>query len=137
MLLSCRMLNNVADVNTWEYVNQAEFTAGDAPTIYIQLIDLSKQKAEQGFNPAGKRFMPAAGATLTVLVDTLDDAKKVTRAATQPFSNDPSIWALTFFPTDSIKGTATLRLTLIEPGPKTTKGSSAPGSVVIYSPTAQ
>lgn len=131
MLLSCRILQNVVDVNTFDYATQVSFTQGDGPTIYFQLINAAKDRPDQGFNPSGRRYMPAAGATLSVLVDTLDDAKKITRVASQPFSNDPSIWSLTFMSTDTVRGTATLRLTLVESA-QTTRGSSQPGSVIIY-----
>lgn len=130
MLLSCRMLQNVVDVNNFESTTQVTFTQGDGPTIYLQLIDPAKDRVEAGFNPTGRRYVPASGATLTVLVDTLDDQKKITRTAIQPFANDPSIWSLTFMATDTIRGTATLRLTLNEGG-KITRGSSQLGAVVI------
>jgi hypothetical protein len=131
MLLSCRMLQNVVDVNTFEYDTQVAFTQGDGPTIYFQLIDANKDRVEAGFNPSGRRYMPAAGATLSVVVDSLDDAKKITRTAVQPFATDPSIWSLTFMANDAIRGTTTLRLTLTESA-KITRGSSQLGAVLIH-----
>ena len=66
--------------------------------------------------------MPAVGATLSVIFDNINDAKKVTRAATQPFAQDGSIWSVQVFSTDAIApGTVSLSLTLTE-GPKITKG---------------
>lgn len=132
MLLSCQMLQNVVDVNTFEYDTQVSFTQGDGPTIYFQLIDANKDRVENGFHPAGRRYMPAAGATLNVVVDSIDDSKKVTRTAVQPFASDPSIWSLTFMGSDTIRGTATLRLTLSESA-KITRGSSQVGAVLIHS----
>jgi hypothetical protein len=130
MLLSCRMLNNVVDVNTFDHVSEVRFTQGDGPTVYFQLIDGTKNRIEDGFNPSGRRYMAATGATLSVLVDTLDDAKKITRVATQPFAQDPSVWALTFMATDTVRGTVVLRLTLTE-GAKITRGASQIGAVEI------
>jgi hypothetical protein len=121
MRLSARILENVSGVNAFDYANQASFTEGDTPTIYIQLIDASKDRAEQGFVPAGRRYVPATGATLEVTFDHIDSARKVVRAASQPFPGDPSIWAVNVMSTDKIRGTVNVKLSLTE-GPKVTKG---------------
>lgn len=114
MLLSARMLQNVCDANTFDYVTEVRFTEEDGPAVYFQLIDKQKDRADQGCFPAGRRYAPAAGATLSVVIDNLDDDIKITRAATQPYSNDPSIWRVQLLSTDPIRGTANLRLTLTE-----------------------
>lgn len=122
MVLSARMLKDVANVNTFSPTNQAKFTVGDQVTLYFQLIDSALDTPQQGFSPAGRRYVPAVGATLQVIVDNIDDAKAVERYATQPYPQDPSIWALTLLPTDPIPaGTASLKLYLTE-GPKATRG---------------
>ena len=122
MLLSARMLSDVGGVNIFEVADKAQFTQGDETTIYFQLIDASLDTPAKGFSPSGRRFMPAAGATLSVVFDNINDAKKITRAATQPFALDASIWAVQVFSTDAIApGTVSLTLTLTE-GPKVTKG---------------
>lgn len=121
MLLSARFLNAVANVNSFEYANVAEWVAGNALTLYFQLIDDSLDRADQGFKPAGRRYMPPDDSTLTVLFGSVDDAKKVTRTATQPFSNDPSIWAVSILATDPIAGTVPVTLTLTE-GAEVKKG---------------
>lgn len=114
MLLSARFLNDVANVNSFEYADVAEFTEGDPASVYFQLIDASLDKSLDGFVPAGRRYVPAAGATLQVTVETIDDAKVITRQATQPFANDGSVWKLDFLASDKIRGTANLRLKLTE-----------------------
>lgn len=114
MILSARFLTNVANVNRFDYVQNVEFSEGDAPTVYFQLIDKSKDLAAHGFKPAGRRYMPATAATLQVTVDNIDDAKKITRFCTQPYAQDPSIWALTIMTTDKIVGTSGLKLVLNE-----------------------
>lgn len=121
MLLSVRMLNGVGNVNTFEYVSAVEFTEGDGPLIYFQLIDSSLDK---GMRPAGRRYAPAAGATLQCVVHSIDDAKKVTRFASQPFANDPSIWALQLQSTDVIRGTCSMQLVLTE-GAVVRRGSAS------------
>lgn len=116
MRLSARMLENVASVNSFQVANQAEFTVGDTPTVSFQLIDSSVDKSNQGFVPAGRRFVPAVGAILTVQFDALDDTRVVTRVATQPFAQDASIWQVTLLPTDNVRGTVNMKLTLNEGG---------------------
>jgi hypothetical protein len=114
MLLSARFLNDVANVNSFEYAQVGQFTRGEAASVYFQLIDDSLDGALKGFAPSGRRYIPATGATLSVVVNSIDDAKKITRVATNPFPDDRSIWKLDFLTTDKIDGTATLQLTLTE-----------------------
>lgn len=116
MLLSARMLKDVAGVNSYEHDTQVSWTEGDTTLLYFQLIDASLDPSNQGFQPPGRRFVPAAGATLQVVLENIDDAKKVTRLATQPFANDGSIWALQVMASDKIRGTPQLRLTLTQSG---------------------
>ena len=129
MLLSCRMLQDVSGVNSFEYAEAAEFTEGDAASVYFQLIDRSKDARSSGFVPSGRRYMPAAGATLEVVLDHLDDGKKVTRAASQPYPQDPSIWKLDVMASDKVLGTVTMRLALTE-GAVVTRGSLAAALLV-------
>ena len=113
MLLSARILRDCVNVNSFEYADSAQFTKGDEVDVYIQLIDASLDTSSENFLPPGRRYMPATGATLQVVIENIDDAKKITRNATQPFT-DPSIWKISFFSTDAIEGTSNLRLTLTE-----------------------
>jgi len=109
------MLVDVSSVNSFNYAEEVEFTEGDAVRVFFQLIDLSKDKALQQYKPSGRRYMAAAGATLSVVLDNIDDAKKVTRSATQPYdTSDPSIWYVDVLATDKVRGTVNLVLTLTE-----------------------
>jgi len=126
MLLSARFLLDVANVNSYEHAAQLEFNAGDAQVIHLQLIDAALDRAEQGFSPAGRRYMPPAGSTLQLTMLNIDDAKKVTRFATQPYAQDPSIWAVSILATDPLKGSVSLKLVLAEPG-RTLNASLVPG----------
>jgi hypothetical protein len=116
MRLTARILENVSGVNSWQYADQASFTEGDAPTIYFQLVDASSDRADQGFVPGGRRYVPASGATLTVLIDHIDDARKLTKVATQPYAGDLSIWSIQLLSSDKLRGTLNLKLTLTESG---------------------
>ena len=114
MLLSARLFNDCQSVNSWENAAVIEFSQGDPTTAFFQLIDQSLDRAIDGFNPSGRRYVPATGATLKCVVESIDSAKAITRLATQPFASDPSIWSLGFIASDLIQGTCNLRLTLTE-----------------------
>ena len=120
MLLSCRILTDVSNVNSFEYETAAKIASGDAAAIYLQLIDASANTLDHGFFPSGRRYIPAAGATLQVVFDNIDDAKKITRFASQPFSEDGSIWLVNLLSTDTIDGTVNIRLSLNQGGATTT-----------------
>ncbi len=121
MLLAARMLNNVQSVNSFDWTSQVEFTQGDQVDIYFQLVDATLDKAVGKFSPSGRRYVPAAGATLTVKLDNIDDNVAITRPASQPFSQDGSIWKVTILSSDVLMGTCALALTLLE-GAKQTRG---------------
>ena len=114
MKLGIRILDCVVDVNHFEPTTTVEWTEGDSPAIYFQLVDERKDKANEGFSPPFRRFMPATGATMAITLESIDDAKRVTRAATQPFSNDASIWMVDVLSTDLIGGTINMRVVLTE-----------------------
>lgn len=126
MKLGLRFLNDVGNVNSFEHSTNLEFFAGDTQTIYFQLIDVSVDRPEQGFNPPGRRYVPETGATLQVRLSNIDDAKKVARVATQPFPGDPSIWSIPILVTDVLKGTVRLSLILTE-GLKVLHSANIPG----------
>lgn len=121
MLLSCRFLDNVCGVNSFEYRPQLRFSEGDGPEIYLQLIDASQDRAEAGFNPGGRRYVPGTGAILQVTLDNINSANVVTRVASQPFPGDASIWKIQLLATDKVSGTVALRLALTVGG-KTISG---------------
>lgn len=116
MLLTCRGLQDVSGVNSWRPAQgPLEFTEGDGPAIYIQLYDASVLTAREGFSPPGRRYVPAGTTNaLQVTLTNLDSGKEVSRAATQPFSGDGSIWKLQLQPTDKIRGTVDMALELTE-----------------------
>jgi hypothetical protein len=134
MQLSARMLNGMANVNTFEYAETIQASEGTEVEIYFQLTDASKMPSTQYFYPTGLRYMPASGATLQCRLTSIDDSKTVTRYATQPYpTQDPSIWKLTLLSTDTIVGTMALGLTLVE-GSVTRRGTLQ-GAVQIGSST--
>lgn len=123
MLLFARTLGDVQSVNSFGYVDQVELTEGDAVAVYLQLHDKSRSACPPA-DPFsfGQRYCASSGAVLRVTMDHVDDARKITRVATQPFAQDASIWRFDLLATDKLKGTVSLRLELTE-GIKITKGS--------------
>jgi hypothetical protein len=114
MKFTGRPLINVSGVNDFLYSTQLEFYSGDAVTFYLQLVDLDRNQGQFGFNPAGLRYCPVTGATLSITFTNIDTSKQFSRIATQPFSQDASIWAVSILPTDPVNGTVSVRGNLTE-----------------------
>ncbi len=114
MLLSCRFLTDVSNINSFEYASAAEIAEGDDQTLYFQLVDSSVDRPEQGFQPSGRRYVPADGATLTVTFVNVDDAKQFIRSADHPYEGDTSIWSVPLLSTDPLKGTTSLKMVLTQ-----------------------
>lgn len=114
MLLSARSLIDVTGVNSFE-IGPTVFTQGDTQYVYLQLVDNSLDRPEQGYNPSGRRYCPAASSTLTVQINSIDSTKTYTKTATQPYPTlDASIWRISISSTDQIVGSPDLLLTLTE-----------------------
>jgi hypothetical protein len=114
MLLSARIITDVQNANSYEHTDVAEISEGDNADIWFQLVDISLDKSLDGFQPAGRRYITAAGATLQCVIENINDAKVITRYATAPFAGDTSMWKISVLSSDGIRGTSNLRLTLTE-----------------------
>ena len=112
MLLSARILSNLTNVNSYDLGQAMTFTEGDTVTVYLQLIDLNKDTGNKPLS--GRRYVPAAGATLSVVMKSNNSAKTITKVATAPFATDLSIWSFNLLPADLAKGTLSLQLTLTQ-----------------------
>lgn len=114
MKLSLRLLDDVASVNSMEAVTELSVTSGDPQTVFVQLIDAVRHRDDA--NAPAVRYMPAAGATMSLVFDNIDTAKKVTKVASQPFATDGSVWKvdLTTQDTAKLSGTVSLVFTLTE-----------------------
>jgi hypothetical protein len=115
-LITARILDSVLSVNSYDPVVAKSATSGDAFDVYFQLVDNSKHKATHGYYPEGLRYIPATGASVEVTVLNLDSSRQFVRAATQPFSQDASIWKISILSTDPVAGTVSLKIKLTESG---------------------
>jgi hypothetical protein len=106
-------------VNDFSYVTEVRFTQGDVVNIYFQLVDKNK---DDGLKPPYRRYMPASAATLVVTIKNINDSATLTKTATQPFTQDPSIWRISLTAADSVSGTFSLQLALTE-GSVVTRGT--------------
>lgn len=113
MRLDLTWLRDVGNVNQWSYASTPQVYEGDTASLFFQIVDREAQLAAGVF----RRYVPASGATLTLTLDSVEDARKVVRLPAQPFpTQDASIWRLDLSPADLIRGTIDVRLVLNEAG---------------------
>lgn len=122
MQFAIQPLVDVSNVNDFRYATEIQSTAGDAVDLYFQLIDKDKRPECQ---TKGLRYVPPATSTLSVVFKNIDDSKVVTRFASQPFAQDPSIWKVSVLATDPVAGTVNMKFTLTEPSGLTTLARTA------------
>lgn len=131
MRLGVRFLKDVADANAFSYTaDPPTYYEGDDQVIYFQLVDENTAALGTALAPifqtglggggatltsgAARRYMPAAGATLRLILDSIEATRQVTRLAAQPFALDPSIWRLDVASSDVMRGTVDCQLRLAE-----------------------
>ena len=98
MYLTANILKNVQNVNSFEYSEQVKLRQGNAATIYLQLADGD----QLGSDGRPLRYMAESGATMTITFSSIVASYSVTKTATQPYSNDTSIWSVAINATDRI-----------------------------------
>jgi len=100
MFLDGSMLVNVQSVNSFQRANQVSVRSGNPGTLYLQLTDGDQTDA----NGISLRYMPNAGATMTITVDNISGTNNlINRVASQPFTQDPSIWSVSILSTDVLR----------------------------------
>lgn len=111
MRLGIAMLNSNSTLNQLMYQNQLKINPGETATVYFQLVDLDQQSG----NCPAPRYIPAAGATMSVNMYSLDQAKSITKVATNPFADDKSIWSFNLTAADTqIAAGVNMKVTLTE-----------------------
>jgi hypothetical protein len=116
MRLNAKILKNVANVNNWQYANQASIQEGQVNEIYLQLVDYDKVPGSDksvALPDSPLRYIPQG--TTVALVATfpsIDSAEEFEVSATQPFADDKSIWKISLLSTQLPKsGNFKLKLT--------------------------
>jgi hypothetical protein len=119
--ITIRLLDDVQSVNSMELATEVSTAAGDPLVVNLQLINHTRLSCDE--NSPVVRYIPAVGSTLTVVCENIDNSKRVTKIASQPFAQDGSIWRIDLTSQDTLKmrGTITLAYTLTE-GSRTISG---------------
>lgn len=112
--IAIRLLDDVQSVNSLELATEVSVASGDPLTINLQLVNTMRLSWD--LNSPVVRYMPAAGATLSITFENIDDSKRMTKVASQPFAQDGSIWRVELMSQDTAKlrGTISLGYTLTE-----------------------
>jgi hypothetical protein len=127
MVLVFKLLDEVKDVNSFVEVDRKRIVKGNATPVYFRLMQ-DKSDSEKDL----LRFIPQAGATVTVKFNHIDSEKVLVRSATMPYADDRSIWKVDLLTTDSNIAHDDMHVTL-------TQGSSvedvlAISSIVVIDP---
>lgn len=119
MRLNAKILKNVANVNQWQYTNQASVQEGQANEIYLQLVDLDKTPGLEksvALPDFPLRYISQAAVTaLEATFPSIDDTQQIVVSATQPFADDKSIWKISLA-NDQLPKSGNFKLKLTEDG---------------------
>lgn len=97
MNFAVRLLDNVCNVNDFQEVETIELIRGNPYTLYFKVVQPNKDNL---------RYIPVSTpipATGLAKFKHLEDGKSISRAATNPFPEDTSIWSIPILPTDEIQ----------------------------------
>lgn len=88
MRLSAELIVNFANINQFSHQEQWMIRAGEANTLYFQLVDLDQE---------GLRYLAGIGVSnqpygVQVKFPSIDDAQEINAIAVQADSNDSSVW---------------------------------------------
>ena len=104
-----RLLEDVNSFNSFCEVEKFEHVNGNQEDIYFRLVQKKSTDCEECNS---LRYLPAAGSTITVEFDNIDQASVVSRAATQAYPNDDrSVWKVTVLAGEKISGAMKIMLT--------------------------
>lgn len=99
MRLNAKILQNVSNINHWEYSTEAHLQEGQLNEFYFQLVDLAKihpaEKSKSLPDFPLRYISQASSVTATVTFPALDSGDQFDITATQPFADDKSIWKVT------------------------------------------
>jgi hypothetical protein len=119
MRLGGMVLSNFCDHNDFQY-GTLKINEGNAGKLCVQLVDLNKKVCSSISGTFYLRYIPAAGASLKIKVQSIDDSQTVEKIATQDL-NDPSVWCIDILEGE-VLATSNIHLELSESGPTTQTG---------------
>jgi len=98
MRLSAKFLKNVANVNHWEYSSTVYIQENQSNEFYLQIVDMLKIHDDE-VSPVlpsfPLRYIPQGTViSLEATFESIDDSQVFTITASQPFSDDTSIWKI-------------------------------------------
>lgn len=105
MKLSAKFLKNVANINCFKYVSQWDIAEGSAQRLYFQIIDKHKEDL---------RYISGATVyTVSLEFPSIDDNVTITKAATQAYTDDKSIWYIDLLASE-VPNSGAVKFTLVE-----------------------
>lgn len=109
MQLGIQLINSDSTLNNFQVIPEAIIVPGSTATVRFQLIKLDPH------NDNTHRYIPAAGASLQIKIYSVNTANIITKTATQPWSEDKSVWEFSLNTTETQKVSGVnLELTLTE-----------------------
>ena len=91
MRLGIQMLDSISTLNDLKFRNQIDILPGETSTVMFQLTNAD----------AGMRYMPGTGSSVGIVIKSVNKAFTLTKAATQPFPQDLSIWSFNLNATET------------------------------------
>jgi hypothetical protein len=118
MRLTAKILENVVNVNHWNYTTSSHFYQGQQNDLYLQFFDLS----------TNIRYIPGSVPGASVVFPNIDSTANITITGTQPFVDDKSIWKFSLASTQLPSG-GNIQVNLVEGG--TTKSFIVKQAIVV------
>ena len=120
MRLSAKVLKNVINVNYWEYANEVYINEGSVNDLYFQIVNLNKTPESSDMVGIVPEFpmryiSQATSISVKVTFESIDDAEEFEVNATQPFSDDKSIWKVALT-SDQTPKAGSIKITITEDG---------------------
>jgi hypothetical protein len=107
MRLSARTIKNFNNVNSFDYSTEWNIRAGEANTLYFQLVDLDQD---------GLRYMPTnASCSVQLTFPALNPLNVIVKPATQADPLDRSVWKVSLSDTE-VPSSGNVQLSLTEGG---------------------
>lgn len=119
MRLNAKMIKNVSNLNHWEYTDSVYIREGQVNEFYFQLVDLDKihpkEKSKVLPDFPLRYISEATSITLNVTFPSVNPDNVFSVTASQPFSNDKSIFKVTLLSSE-VPNSGSIEISLDEDG---------------------